>query len=161
MGCVRRRGRSWNAQVRVAGWQSFTKSFGKKSDALRWVQELEQTLKNAPRPRVNSNDISLFDLLQRYGLEVSSQLKGSEKEPCKLNRYARHPIAQNRLSNPTPLHLVFAPHRCPGQSGPNLHVSPTRTLSFGIIPKPPIVGYYFTANSPALRERCHLASAWR
>ena len=80
MGCVRRRGKSWNAQVRVAGWQNFTKSFGKKSDAVRWVQELEQTLKNSPLPRVNANDVSLLDLLQRYGLEVSSHLKGSEKE---------------------------------------------------------------------------------
>ena len=105
MGCVRRRGKSWNAQVRVAGWQSFTKSFGKKSDAVRWVQELEQTLKNSPLPRVNANDVSLLDLLQRYGLEVSSQLKGSEKELYKLNLYARHPIAQNRLSNLTPLHF--------------------------------------------------------
>ena len=105
MGCVRRRGRSWNAQVRVAGWQSFTKSFNKKSDAVRWVQELEQTLKNSPLPRVNANDVSLLHLLQRYGLEVSSQLKGSEKELYKLNLYARHPIAQNRLSNLTPLHF--------------------------------------------------------
>ena len=31
MGCVRKRGKSWNAQVRVAGWRSFTKSFSKKS----------------------------------------------------------------------------------------------------------------------------------
>ena len=45
MGCVRRRGKSWNAQVRVAGWQSFTKTFGKKSDAVRWIQELEQSAK--------------------------------------------------------------------------------------------------------------------
>ena len=96
MGCVRRRGRSWNAQVRVAGWQSFTKSFSKKSDAVSWVQELEQTLKNAPRPRVDSNDISLFDLLQRYGLEVSSQLKGSQKELYKLNLYARHQTAPSQ-----------------------------------------------------------------
>ena len=105
MGCVRRRGKSWNAQVRVAGWQSFTKSFNKKSDAVRWVQELEQTLKNSPLPRANANDVSLLDLLQRYGLEVSSQLKDSEKELYKLNLYARHPIAQNRLSNLTPLHF--------------------------------------------------------
>ena len=102
---MRRRGKSWNAQVRVVGWQSFTKSFNKKSDAVRWVQELEQTLKNSPRPRVNSNDISLFDLLQRYGLEITSQLKGSEKELYKLTLYARHPIAKNRLSNLTPLHF--------------------------------------------------------
>ena len=100
-----RGGDSWNAQVRVAGWQSFTKSFGKKSDAVRWVQELEQTLKKSPLPRVNANDVSLLDLLQKYGLEVSSQLKGSEKELYKLNLYAGHPIAQNILSNLTPLHF--------------------------------------------------------
>ena len=105
MGCVRKRGGSWKAQVRVAGWQSFTKSFDKKSDAVRWVQELEQTLKNSSLPRVNANDVSLLDLLQRYGLEVSSQFKGSEKELYKINLYARHPIAQNRLSNLTPLHF--------------------------------------------------------
>ncbi len=105
MGCVRRRGNSWNAQVRVAGWQSFTKSFRKKSDAMRWVQELEQTLRNSPLPRASANDVSLLDLLQRYGLEVSSQLKDSKKEFYKLNLYARHPIAQNRLSNLTPLHF--------------------------------------------------------
>tara|TARA_Y200000002_G_scaffold133933_1_gene110439 strand:- start:892 stop:1248 length:357 start_codon:yes stop_codon:yes gene_type:complete len=36
---------------------------------------------------------------------MSSQLKSSEKELYKLNLYARHPIAQNRLSNLTPLHF--------------------------------------------------------
>ena len=34
MGCVRKRGKSWNAQVRIAGWRSFTKSFKSKSDAV-------------------------------------------------------------------------------------------------------------------------------
>jgi hypothetical protein len=38
MGCVRKRGKSWNAQVRIAGWRSFTKSFKSKSDAVCWVQ---------------------------------------------------------------------------------------------------------------------------
>ena len=27
MGCVRKRGKSWNAQVRMSGWRSFTKTF--------------------------------------------------------------------------------------------------------------------------------------
>ena len=94
-----------DCQVRVAGWQSFTKSFSKKLDAVRWVQELEQTLRNSNLSKVNANDVLFLDLLQRYGLEVSSLLKGSDKELYKLNPYSRHPIAQNRLSDLTPFHF--------------------------------------------------------
>ena len=52
MGCVRKRGKSWNAQVRVSGWKSFTKSFSKKSDAVIWIKELEHKLRSAPLPDV-------------------------------------------------------------------------------------------------------------
>ena len=47
---------------------------------------------------------------------------------------------------------VLAPHRCPGQSGPNRHSIPMVTLSFAIIWAPPLMGYYFTANFAGLRE---------
>ena len=40
MSCVRKRGNSWNAQVRVSGWRSFTKLFTKKSDAIAWSSKL-------------------------------------------------------------------------------------------------------------------------
>ena len=33
MGCVRKRGKSWNAQVRMYVWRSFTKTFTTKLDA--------------------------------------------------------------------------------------------------------------------------------
>ena len=32
MGCVRKKGKSWNAQVRISGWRNFTKSFSEKSE---------------------------------------------------------------------------------------------------------------------------------
>ena len=41
MGCVRKRGKSWNAQVRIAGWKSFTKSFKSKTDAVCWLQQTQ------------------------------------------------------------------------------------------------------------------------
>ena len=52
MGCVRKRGESWNAQVRVSIWRSFTKSFSKKSDAVIWIKELEHKLHSALLPDV-------------------------------------------------------------------------------------------------------------
>ena len=73
MGCVRKRGKSWNAQVRIAGWRSFTKSFKSKADALRWVQKLEHQLKNTTLPVINVGDILLRDLLQIYAKEVSAR----------------------------------------------------------------------------------------
>ena len=46
MSCVRKRGKSWNVQVRESSWRSFTKSFNKKSDATAWSSKLEHQLRN-------------------------------------------------------------------------------------------------------------------
>jgi len=105
MGCVRKRGKSWNAQVRIAGWRSFTKSFKTKSDAVCWVQQTEHQLKNTFLPLVDVSDTTLRELLQTYAKEVSSHLKGSEIETYKLNLYSKHPIAENKLVNLTQRHF--------------------------------------------------------
>jgi len=107
MGCVRKRGKSWNAQVRVSGWRSFTKSFVRKSDAISWIEEIENELRNSCKPKVNVGEITLRDLLQKYGSEVSSKLKGAEIELCKLTFYSRHPIADNKLVNLTSKHFEY------------------------------------------------------
>ena len=107
MGCVRKRGKSWNAQVRIAGWRSFTKSFKLKSDAVSWIEETENKLRSSNKPRVNVGEITLRDLLQKYGSEVSSSLKGSDRELCKLHLYSRHPIADNKLVNLTRKHFEY------------------------------------------------------
>jgi len=107
MGCVRKRGKSWNAQVRVSGWRSFTKSFKSKSDAISWIEETENKLRSSNKPRVNVGEITLRDLLQKYGSEVSSSLKGSDRELCKLNMLSRHSIADNKLVNLTRKHFEY------------------------------------------------------
>ena len=53
MGCVRKRGNSWNAQVRISGWRSFTKTFQTKLDAKQWIVTLEKELKSKPLPEKN------------------------------------------------------------------------------------------------------------
>ncbi len=72
MGCVRKRGKSWNAQVRVSGWKSFTKSFSKKSDAVIWIKELEHKLRSVPLPDIIiDSKVTLNELLLKYAEEVS------------------------------------------------------------------------------------------
>ncbi len=78
MGYVRKRGKSWNAQVRVAGWRSFTKSFARKSDAVSWIEEIENERKNTSLLLVDVGDTTLRELLQTYAEEVSPHLKGLE-----------------------------------------------------------------------------------
>ena len=76
MGCVRKKGKSWNSQVRVAGWRNFTKSFKLKTDAVCWDQQTEHRHKNTSPPLVDVGDTNLRELLQTYAREVSSYLKG-------------------------------------------------------------------------------------
>ena len=83
MGCVRKRGKSWNAQVRIAGWRSFTKSFKSKSDAKLWIEELERKLHSAPIPDIPiGRKIALGELLIKYADEVSPSHKGCVAETC-------------------------------------------------------------------------------
>ncbi len=84
MSCVRKRGNSWNAQVRVSGWRSFTKSFNKKTDALSWSLKLENQLKNTSLPEENIQNLKLSYLMNRYSEEVSSKIKSGTTEQCQL-----------------------------------------------------------------------------
>ena len=107
MGSVRKRGKTRNAQVRISGWRSFTKSFKSKSDALCWIKALESNLKSTDIPKVNIGNITLKDLLQRYATEMSLHLKGSEVQIYVLKFYARHPISQIKLSDLTERHFEY------------------------------------------------------
>ena len=53
MGCVKKRGNSWNAQVRISGRRSFTKTFQTKLDAKQLTVNLEKELKSKPLPEKN------------------------------------------------------------------------------------------------------------
>ena len=62
MSCVRKRGNSWNAQVRVSGWRSFTKSFRKKSDAIICSSKLEHQLRNTSHPEEKYLELKIIIL---------------------------------------------------------------------------------------------------
>jgi hypothetical protein len=100
MGCVRKRGKSWNAQVRVAGWKNFTKSFSKKSDAVIWVRELERQIRSAQVPDVPiDSKISLRDLLLKYAEEIFPTHKGVVPETGRLKSIARRWVDELDILN--------------------------------------------------------------
>ncbi|NBR39914.1 MAG: site-specific integrase, partial [Alphaproteobacteria bacterium] len=107
MGCVRKRGKSWNAQVRVSGWRSFTKSFSKKSDAISWINELEHKLRSAPLPDVIiDTKVTLGELLLKYAEEISPTHKGCVPETCRLKSIARKWIGELDIRYLTKQHFI-------------------------------------------------------
>ena len=90
MGCVRKRGGSWSAQVRVSGWRSFNRTFRTKSDALKWINNLELKLRSSDVPdTVNSQKTTFAKLIEKYASEVSPSHKGAGAEIYRLKSMAR------------------------------------------------------------------------
>lgn len=106
MGCVRRRGTKWNAQVRIAGWRSFTKTFEKKSDALDWCRETETSIRSAPLNTFKSSpNLKFKELIEIYRDTVTPTHKGHQPENYRLNRFASSWIGRVKVAYLTPRHF--------------------------------------------------------
>ena len=105
MGCVRKRGNSWNAQVRISGWRSFTKTFQTKLDAKQWIVTLEKELKSKPFPEKNIKNLKLKDLFNKYKFEILPKLKSHKIVTYKLNLLSRLWLGEIIVVNLTKGHL--------------------------------------------------------
>ena len=105
MGCVRKRGNSWNAQVRISGWRSFTKTFQTKLDAKQWIVTLEKELKSKPFPEKNIKNLKLKDLFNKYKFEILPKLKSHKIVTYKLNFLSRLWLGEIIVVNLTKGHL--------------------------------------------------------
>ena len=95
MSNVRKRGNSWTAQVRIAGWRSFTKTFKKKTDAIAWSVHLENKLRNASVPTIVADSkVTLSDLVIRYAEEIAPSHKSSVPETYRLRAISRSWIGE-------------------------------------------------------------------
>ena len=107
MGCVRKRGKSWNAQVGVSRWRSFTKSFSKKSDAVIRIKELKHKLHSAPLPDfIIDSKVTLNQLLLKYAEEISPTHKGYKSEMCRLKSIGRRWIGELDTRYLTKQHFI-------------------------------------------------------
>jgi len=89
MGAIRIRGDAYHAQVRIKGWQSFTKTFPTKSLAKRWIEKIEAQLKENPNRSKIKDDVTLADACSRYMNEITPNHKGHASEAARLNFLAR------------------------------------------------------------------------
>ena len=88
MGSLRKRNGKWNAQVRIAGWRSFSKTFSKKTDAEDWCKVTEAKIQSLPVPEISQKHLCLKDLFDRYLNEIE-HLKSKHILRYKLGMISR------------------------------------------------------------------------
>ena len=104
MATIEKRKGHWRVKVRKSS-ASFSKTFNKKSDAVRWAIESERLLDHRFSFSDNQN-IRLGNILERYAREVIPLKKGEIKELSKMNLILRHQIADIALANLTRMDIA-------------------------------------------------------
>ena len=106
MGSIRRRNGRYQAQIRRQGVQNITKTFSSKKDAKVWILGIEARIDCGDINIAAPKAVTLGDLLQRYGKEVTVQKKGQPQEERRISRLLRDPITKVQLANLTSLELA-------------------------------------------------------
>lgn len=100
MANFRKRGPSqWQAQVRVHGYPSQTRTFNTRAAAERWAKltEVEMTLGTFVS-RAEAEATTLRELLERYFTDVSPTKKGAVSEIIRVKALSRHLLASRFLA---------------------------------------------------------------
>ena len=86
MASIRKRGKSWQAQVRSRKTGSISKSFHRKADAERWAIEQEALMQTGQFAQIQTQDLNLADLMQTYAEKVTPAKKGAPQEFRRISR---------------------------------------------------------------------------
>lgn len=103
MATIRKRGSSWQAQVRREGYPPLSKTFPSKADAAAWARDQERAIDRAELPNTVRaiKGMTVGDLLRRYSEAVTPTKRGAESELYRIKTILAHALAQvalNRLS---------------------------------------------------------------
>ena len=104
MASIRRRGKSWQAQVRSRTFGSISKSFHCRRDADCWATEQEALMQNGAFASTSISTLTLRDLLKTYLEKVTPTKRGAPQE---IRRIAR--LMQENELLCTPL-VTAQPH---------------------------------------------------
>ena len=108
MATFRKRGNSWEAQVRRVGFPPVTKSFRNKKTAEAWARQIEQELERTgvlvDRRRLRA--ATLMDICVRYEGEVSVRKRARDREHYFLRSICRSPLATISLETLSAEHIA-------------------------------------------------------
>ena len=98
---IRKRGQTWQAQVRRAGYPALSKSFSTRADAVTWAREKERSIDRAELPTdiKELKRLTVADLLKRYEREITPRKRGALFERSRIRQLSAHRMSQTSLSN--------------------------------------------------------------
>jgi hypothetical protein len=104
MAYIRKRGSSWQAQVRREGHPPLSKTFKTKADAAAWARDTERSIDRAevPLPTRRLKGVTVGDLLRRYNETITSTKRGAGPERYRIRTLLKHSLAQVALSSLSP-----------------------------------------------------------
>lgn len=100
MASILKRGEySYQATIRRRGFPSKTKTFEKKSDAVKWARMIERDMDRGTWHDTSAAEsITLGEVLTRYRTEVNPGKKSAAIEVTKINALVRDPICTVSMS---------------------------------------------------------------
>jgi integrase len=108
MATIRRRGATWQVQVRRQGFSTLSRTFRLKADAEQWGRQKEAEIDRGELPvdtRVLRSH-TLADLLERYGASIVPRKRAADREHYILRVILRHPMARLSLHRLSPAEIA-------------------------------------------------------
>jgi integrase len=108
MATIRRRGTTWQVQIRRHGHAPLSRTFRLKSNAEVWAREKEAQLDRSELP-VDTRSLrshTLADLLERYAATIMPRKRSADRERYMLRVVLRHPMARLSLHRLTPAEVA-------------------------------------------------------
>tara|TARA_A100001015_G_C14986813_1_gene711951 strand:+ start:138 stop:1088 length:951 start_codon:yes stop_codon:yes gene_type:complete len=100
MASIRKRGKSWQVQVRSRKTGAIGKSFHRKADAERWAIEQEALMQTGQFVQKQTQGLNLGDLMQSYAEKVTPTKKGAAQEFRRISRLMKE---RDLMLTPLPL----------------------------------------------------------
>jgi len=89
---------SYRAQIRVRGFPHLSKTFNRKTDAKKWIEETKTAIRGGNAPSSEAQRTTLKEALERYLREVTPKKKGARREQDRVGAWIRHSLALRFLS---------------------------------------------------------------
>ena len=107
MACIEKREKYWRVKVRRKGYPEQTKTFDTRAQAEIWSRAVEGEMdRGVFVDRSEAERNTLFDLIERYLLEITPHKRGAVPEAARLKAVQRRPLAKFKMSALSSAHFA-------------------------------------------------------
>ena len=106
MATFRKRNGKWQAIVRQKNIGTASRSFIKKTQAIKWALEQEERIERGVFGSIEPSEVTLGELLNRYSQQITPAKRGAETEQRRFNRLINDSISDYSIEQLTSQTLV-------------------------------------------------------